>query len=182
MNDSYRGELPGRYFASGSSSSVSATLARRGELVLITLENTDPGKSPKFSAQISQISDRLASVARKITLSDGSVFETRDNDRIDAMFDLGGGFFSRMARIESSLKLVVIFAVVTIVLLVGLFRYGLPLLANGAAKITPTGVMTLMDKGTLSTVDRLFFAPSMLSDKRKLQVSDLFDEIAGNPG
>lgn len=175
-------QIDGRYFHVGTNSSVKASLQKRGELALITLELAEENQTKVFSAEISQISDRLASVSRKITLKDGSVFEARDNDAIDDLFDLGGGFFGFLPRAESSIKIVAIFAVCTIVLIFGIYKYGLPLLANGAAKVTPSSILTLMDKGTLSTVDSTLFSKSNLKEKRRKEISAVFSALVKQSG
>ncbi len=178
-------KIDGRFFPAGTNSSVRASVQRRGDLALITLEDAieEGGRRSKvFSAEISQISDRLGSVARKITLNDGSVFEARDNDGIDEMFDLGGGFFGFLPKAESSLTIVAAVTVCTIVLLVGLYRYGLPAMASGAAKITPSAILTLMDRSTLATVDRVFFDKSSLNARRKDEVGAVFVALAEQSG
>ncbi len=166
-------KLEGRYFAQGSSGSVSATLSRSPDgPMLLELED---GKSKRVT--FVEASDRLGSVARKINFHDGSVFECADNDAVDLLFDTGNSFFGRLTRLEGSLKFVIIAAIASVVLLVGLYRYGLPLLATAAANVTPPAVITLIDNGALDTVDRVFFSESKLEAQRKQELSVIFDEL-----
>lgn len=181
-NSTHHTGVEGRFFKAGSSASIKAWLEKRGELALITLEDVSGNQPQKFSASIVAISDRLASVSRKITLEDGSVFEARDSERIDEMFATKANFFGRLSRVESSFKLVTLIAVCTVLLLVGTYRYGLPALANGAARITPSGVLTLMDKGTLSTVDFSLFSKSKLEEGRRKEIAGIFKELATQSG
>lgn len=174
--------IEGRFYKSGSSASAKARLEKRGELALVTLDDVDGNQLQVFSAQVIEISDRLAAVPRKITLADGSVFEARDNDGIDEMFVTQASFFGRLSQVESSFKLVVIIAVCTVLTIATLYRFGLPALANGAARITPSGVLTLMDKGTLATVDFSLFSKSKLGDKRREEIVIIFDALAKQSG
>lgn len=171
-------QISGRYFAAGASASVAANLRNEGDTV--SIRQIDSGVV--LSLTVHDISHRLASVPRKITFADRSVFESDNNDGIDAMFGMGGGFVARLARAETSFRLVAVLVVCTMVLLVGLYRYGLPALANGAARMTPASALILMDKGTLPTVDRLLFDASKLSPARQGEVSGLFDELVTQSG
>ena len=174
--------ISGRLFAAGTNSSIKAELNKRGNQILITLEEDESGRVTSFSTKIVHVSDRLANVARKIELEDGAMFETLDNDGVDSLLGYESNFFVRMTRAESSLKVIVVSVVCTVVVLMGLYRYGLPALANGAAKITPPGVLSLMDNGTLSTVDRVLFNPSKLGSARKKEITGLFGELAKQSG
>lgn len=174
--------ISGRLFAAGTNSSVKAVLTKHGSQIVITLDEDESGKTTRISSNIAHVSDRLANVARKITLEDGGMFETLDNDGIDRLLGYESSFFVRMTRAESSLKIIVISVICTVVLLVGMYRYGLPALANGAANITPSGVLSLMDRGTLSTVDQVLFGTSKLGGIRKKEVSNLFAELAKQSG
>lgn len=171
-------QISGRYFAAGASASVDAVLRNEGDTV--SIRQSESGLV--LSLTVRDISHRLASVPRKITFADASVFETDDNDGVDTLFGIGGGFVARLVRVESSFKLVGILVVCTVFLLVGLYRYGLPALAVGAAKITPSSALVLMDKGTLPTVDRLLFDVSKLPRARQDDLADLFDELVEQSG
>lgn len=165
--------ISGRYFAAGVSASVEAVLRNEGDTV--SIRQIQSGLV--LSLTVGEISHRLASVPRKITFADHSVFESDDNDRIDQMFGIGGGFVARLTRVESSFKLVAILVVCTVFLLVGIYRFGLPALASGAARVTPSSALILMDKGTLPAVDRLLFDVSKLGRVRQDEISDLFDGL-----
>ncbi len=174
MNDT----LSGRYYPPGSSAAEPATLRASGGLAIITLEES--GKAKPF--EIINMSDRLANIARKITLKGGGVFETADNEGVDRAFNQGGAFAGRLTKVESSLKYVAVLALLTVAALVGMYRYGLPALASGAANFTPSSVVSLMDAGTLSTVDKVLFNASNLDKARKREISGLFDELVMQAG
>ena len=132
----------------------------------------------KKLAEVEAISDRLGDVPRKISLKNGDVFECADNDAVDAFFDQGGSFFSRLTRFEASLKFGVIAVAACAVLIFGIFRYGLPALASVAASATPAAVLTVIDAGALDTVDRLLFSETSLDEARQQELKQLFRELA----
>ncbi|MCP4185718.1 MAG: M48 family metallopeptidase [Hyphomicrobiales bacterium] len=139
-------------------------------------------ESKLLTVEIESVSDRLAGIAHKIILKDIGVFESSDNDGIDAMLETENSFFSRLTRVESSLPLVFVFAVLSVVILVSLYRFGIPALANGAAKVTPSSVLTLMDASSMQVVDRVFFSKSELPEKRRDEIRVLFDELIEQSG
>ena len=87
-------------------------------------------------------------------------------------------FASRLSRFEGSWKYVIVATVLTFVCLAGIYRYGVPIMANVAANNTPVGVVEAIDSGTLETVDRLIFSESKLEDARKGELTDLFEEVS----
>jgi len=165
--------IAGRYFPVGVSKSVFATL-EKSPLGLNVLENQE---KIALNLEIDEISDRLANVPRKIIFSDGSTFEVSDNDQVDLLLARGGSFFSRLAQVEGSLKLVILATVLCFVTIWGLYRYGIPAAAYVAAKATPANVVTFLDKNTFETVDRVLFSKSKLDDDRKIELTALFDEL-----
>ena len=171
-------EVQGRFFQAGSAAAQGAKLQKNGNILQLVLD----AESRLQTVEIESVSDRLAGVAHKIVLKDVGVFECSDNDGVDAISGTGNSFFSRLTRVESSLPLVFVFAVLSVVILVSVYRFGIPALANGAAKVTPSSVLTLMDASSLQVVDRVFFSKSDLPDKRRDEVKALFDELIEQSG
>ncbi|MCB1474552.1 MAG: M48 family metallopeptidase [Rhodobiaceae bacterium] len=167
-------KISGRLFAPGEAKAESAELiALQGGHVTI-----EDASGVARSLGLSSVSDRLGRVHRKLYLSDGSVFETDDNDGIDRLLGRETHFFSRLSRIEGSGRAVAILTVVTIAVIVGIYRYGLPAAAAVAAWATPPSVTAVMDTGTLSTLDRTLFSPSDLPEKRREDLARQFAELA----
>ncbi len=172
------GSIEGRYFVAGSSASQDARFELVDGLAMIRLADG----SQTYSGEVALVSDRLGNVVRKITLKDGSLFETPDNSGVDELFDAHKSFFNRLTHIESSVKLVAILAVVTMLVLFGAYRYGLPILARVAANVTPTSVLSLMDAGARETVDRVIFSKTKLDDKKRAVISVLFEDLKKQSG
>ena len=171
-------ELQGRFYPAGSAAVQGAKLQKNDDILQLVLDT----ETTLQTVEIVSVSDRLSGVAHKIVLKDVGVFECFDNDGIDAMLGTRDGFFSRLTRIESSLPLVFVIALLSIVTLLSLYRYGIPALANGAAKVTPTIVLTLMDASSLQTVDRVFFSKSKLPEKRRAEIKELFNRLIEQSG
>jgi Zn-dependent protease with chaperone function len=171
-------EVQGRFYQTGSTAVQDAKLQKNGGILQLVLDS----ESKLQTVEIDSVSDRLAGIAHKIVLKDMGVFECSDNDGIDAMLGTGSSFFSRITRIESSLPLVFVIAVLSVVILVSLFRFGFPALANGAAKVTPSSVLILMDTSSMQIVDRVFFSKSKLPEKRSDEIRVLFDRLVEQSG
>ncbi|WPZ13351.1 M48 family metallopeptidase [Nitratireductor rhodophyticola] len=167
--------IDGRYFPPGSSRAVAASLA--GGPGRLALKRED---EPQAQAVVlMSVSDPLAGVPRKLTFADGGVFEAPLEADVDGFLNTGGSFFARLTRLEANLGLVAAAAVVTVGLVFAIYRFGIPLLASGAAAITPPPIVAAMDRGTLETVDRVVFSPSELDEGRKQELQAMFDELAG---
>ncbi len=165
--------LKGRYYRDGASEYLEAELHHIGEALYVVLA----GSSQKIHVQLEEVADRLGNVPRKIYLMGDSVFECTDNTAVDAFFKSDDHFFSRLTRMEGSLKFVAVVTVATFICLFGLYRYGLPAVANVAAKATPAGVVEAMDSSTRETVDKVLFSETKLSQARQDELTVIFDEL-----
>jgi predicted Zn-dependent protease len=170
--------IEGRYFPANSAKALPAQLwGVAGDLRLL-VEGDAEARRPKLVS----LTDKLGSVPRKFTFEDGSVFEAPVEADIDSFLAMHGSFFSRLSRLEASWKFAVVAVVATIGLLFATYRYGLPIMASAAAAITPTGIVELMDAGTLKSIDQVFFTQSTLDPGRKAEVQKVFDELAAISG
>lgn len=166
--------IEGRYFPAGASGSSPARLWRSAGNLRLQLE----GESDVRPVAHVHLSDRLGNVPRKITFDDGGVFEAAADANVDELMDTHASFFSRLSRLEANWKFAGFAVVATVILLFGIYRYGIPLAATGAATITPPIVLETMDRGTRETVDRTFFDESELGEERKAEIQAMFDELA----
>lgn len=130
-----------------------------------------------ITVTISRVEGRLGQIDRKIHLSDGGLFETADNDGVDRMFAIAGSRASLLHRFERSLHLAAIAFAVCVVCVFALYRYGLPVAASFAAKVTPPVVLGLIDSGTLQTLEKVVFEPSKLNFAKAEEIGELFEEL-----
>ncbi len=170
-----RDPIRGRYFATGASASIDAELTVDA-VRQVSLRFAETGERRRFD--VTRISDRLAGVTRKVTFADSSVFETGDDDAVDAAFAKARSFSSRLARLERSLAFAAVTAVVTLALIVGVFRYGLPVAAHGAAYVTPVNVTQAMDTALMQTLNNAVLGEmSRLDITRASSLHAMFDEL-----
>ena len=123
------------------------------------------------------ISARLGNTTRRIGLPEEGVFETLDNDGVDAL--LGAHALSRrnwVHRMESRLGLVL--AATLLVLGAGtvFVIWGVPALAREAAFAVPQELSGQLGAGTLAVLDRSF-DPSELSTERQAELRAHFQRI-----
>lgn len=170
--------IEGRYFPPHASQAMPARMwGVSGDLRLMV-----EGDSEARRPHLINLTDKLGSVPRKFTFQDGGVFEAPSEADVDGLMGAHGSFFSRLSKLEASWRFAAIAVFATLGLLFSLYRFGLPLIASGAAAVTPVGLVELMDAGTLQTIDKVFFSASKLDDARKGDVQAVFDELAAASG
>lgn len=169
--------LSGRYYPAGASASVSARLQQdeRGHRILAD------GEGEARPVEIAGISEPLASLPRRITFADGSLFETTDHGGVKRMFG-SRGFSAWLHRAEANPRTVAVLALATIAILWGMFVYGLPAAASVAARLTPPVALTAIDRGALNTVDRAFFSDTALDAGRRAEISAQFARLVDLSG
>lgn len=125
------------------------------------------------------ISDRIGNIPRRLRLVDGSIFETVDNDAIDelaAAAKIGkSGWVHRAERFHPRL---VVFAILAMIFIIGIYRYALPVLVEVAVAVTPPIVPELMTKGTMQTLDITTFSPTSLTHEDQGKLLEGFDRLA----
>lgn len=170
--------IEGRYFPPGSAKAHAARLWSVGGALRLAVEGGAEVRHPALD----NVTDPIGSVPRKATFTDGGVFEAPAGADLHEILGDRHGFFARLARLEVNAKAVAAVAVLTVATLFGVYRYGLPLAASGAAKITPVSVMAMMDRGSLEAVDKAMFAPTGLGAEDRGRVQRMFDELADKSG
>jgi len=170
--------IEGRYFPPHSSRALRATLSGSFD----TLELAVEGAERAVHVRVSAISDRLAGVPRKIAFPDGGVFETAHDADLGFLEVQNGGFLTFLSRIEGNYKAVIIATALCIAAIFGVYRYGLPIAAAGAAWATPQVVVDAIDYGTLETVDQTFFGETRLPETERTRITALFDTLLARAG
>ena len=126
------------------------------------------------------VSDRVGNIPRKITLADGSLFQTQENDWVDqwlkqnkqARRSSASGLFHRL---ESSIPLIV-FSLFFVVISTGAFiTWGLPWASEKIAYALPEGVGEKVGKHTLATLEDIMLAPSELDDATQNEIRARFE-------
>lgn len=178
----FAGHVDGTWHPPGSARAHRARFARTpdGRLALTDLDADAP---IEIEDGIS-ISDRIAGAPRRVTFADRSVFVTRDDDALEALFGekLRSSFFSRIARLERPSTRLFIFGGIMILAIVAAIRFGLPAAARAAAALTPVGINEQIGNGTLASLDRLMLDESTLDAARCKVFSDKLTRMAASIG
>lgn len=126
-----------------------------------------------------EISPRVGSIPRRVIFPDGSVFETADNDGMDAWLRRSKGTKPGWVHgLEAFRPRLLVFVVAVIFLAFAIYRYAVPVLVEVAVFVTPPFVPEMIGSGALASLDRTVLGPSHLSDDEKKAISDGFAKLA----
>lgn len=163
--------IRGKLHSEGSAAQSGATL--RSSNGLFTIE-TDQGKSFSGKLEDLKVSDRLGNVERKLTLEDGSIFATSDNEAVDKLFQRQRRIDRFVHAIESRLGWAAIALVATIFFSFVFFKWGIPWASALAAHALPHKTNELIGEGSLEFLDKYIFEESKLGDDRIEQIREHF--------
>lgn len=153
-----------------------------GSLIVLSDEEGDASKRLAWGIRSDiDVSQRVGSIPRRIVFGNESVFETRDNDAVDAYLQSRGEKRSSFVhRLEIVRPRLIAFALAVFVLASIIYRYAVPALVEVAVLVTPPVVPEMMSAGTLKTLDRVTFGPSKLLEAQQAEIRDDFTRIAAN--
>ncbi len=146
--------IVGKWYPEGSSAQSEAELTvEDGQFTLAVSE----GKTYRGNIHTMKVSDRLGNVERKLTLDDGSIFTTPENDVIDAMFKRSGSMSGIIHSIESNMRWVVVSLLVTVVAAFSFFKWGVPWASEKIAHALPEQTNVMIADGTFKFLDKYIF-------------------------
>lgn len=129
-----------------------------------------------------KISERLGSAPRKLSFPDGAICELRDHEAFEAQLRLAGIRAGYIDRLQRSTRAGLMALVVTILLGVAGYIWGLPGFAAWAARAIPEDVTALLSEQTLALFDKTWFEDSQLSDARKTELESAFARLQPQDG
>ncbi len=151
---------------------------RPGDQILIEVQGTDSVVLGRAALDQVTVDPPLGRAPRKLTLPDGTVFESEDHAAIEAL--TGPTAWGLLHRYEAvSPRLIGVIAL-CFVAAWALWRYGLDLLVAGAIALTPPVVIEQIDKGSMRTLDFVMAKPSTLSADRKEDVRSIYRELVAS--
>lgn len=165
--------IDGRIFKAQSSAFEDCTLVvsqARVEVELLNGEVQAIGPVRDLKVQ-----PRLGSIAQKITLPDGRVFETQDLEAIESMKP--GGFWNNMAKAEKTGWHLLPMAIATPFLAFGLYKIMIPVLISMGLSVTPDQALHTIDKSTMITLERVLLDETEVDATRQQEVSDIFNKL-----
>ncbi|HKD48459.1 MAG TPA: M48 family metallopeptidase [Rhizomicrobium sp.] len=122
-----------------------------------------------------RISSRLGVLSRKLEFPGGGLFETRDNDGVDALLE---GRSSVLARMEGSWRLTLASLAVVVAGVAWLGYYGVPTGAHWLAMRTPPAVARVITAETLAAMDNRVLLPTHLPAARQSDILGRFQRVA----
>lgn len=164
----------GYYYEEGSAARVSAVFSVNDlGRYAIELEN---GTVHRGDLSHLKVSERLGNVERKITLDNGSMFTTLDNDAIDIMFKGKQKINGFVHHVETNMKWILVAVVVAVVTGFSFFKWGVPWTSQKIAHALPYETNELIAEGSLKFLDKVMFDESNLSKTRQEEIRKHFKE------
>lgn len=164
--------IEGKWYAQGSAASLDATLATTSDTTYeIKIEN---GALYEGKLSALHVGNRLGNTERKITLEDGSIFATKENDFIDHTFKkqlLSNGFIHTL---ESKMRWVFVALVITVFTAFGFFKWGVPWSSTKIAHLLPHETNELIATHTLEFLDKYIFEKSKISQAKMEEIRQHF--------
>lgn len=150
--------------------------------MVLSDEKEDEGRRLAWGIRADiEVSQRVGSIPRRIVFGNESVFETRDNDAIDAYLrGRGEGRSGLIHALEIVRPRLIAFALAIVVLATAIYHYALPALVEVAVVVTPPIVPQMMSAGTLKTLDKVTFGPSKLPEAQQAEIRNDFARLAAN--
>lgn len=163
--------ITGQWYPQGSAVKLAATLLCEHDRYTLEVEN---GQSFYAMLDTIDVSSRLGNIERKLTLEDGSVFATGDNDAIDALLKPLGNNSGFLHSLESKLSWVAVALAVTVFVAYGFFKWGVPWASTQIAHALPQKTNELIASNTLEFLDKYMFDESELDVQQQEQIRDHF--------
>lgn len=160
--------IEGKWYAPGSAASLDATLATTSDTTYVIKITNGTVYEGKLSALT--VGNRLGNTERKITLEDGSIFATKENDIIDHTFKtqlLSNGFIHTL---ESKMRWMFVALVVTAVTAFGFFKWGVPWSSSKIAYMLPHKTNEIIASHTLEFLDRYIFEQSKIPQAKMEEI------------
>ncbi len=120
-----------------------------------------------------EISARLGEIPRRINFSNGSHFETEENELVDELLRSCGKSSGFLHKLEGKLHFILFAILITVGTGFGFLFVGLPYLAKIVAEQLPMDLLNHASKSTLKTLDHLVFEPSDLTVERRKEISSM---------
>lgn len=162
--------IKGHWHAQGSAAQVEASLTVKDD----TSFGVETSKGKSYTEKLSSlnVSDRLGKVERKVTLADGSIFATHDNDAIDALIKKHQGSTASgfVHKIESHMGWVIVALLVTVVFSFSFVKWGIPWTSKKIAHALPHETNQMIASNTLDFLDKLIFEESKLDPARMEEI------------
>jgi Zn-dependent protease with chaperone function len=168
--------IQGWLYPADSSARFEAVLSADGSQFTVTL---DTRATLAGALQELVVSARVGNIPRKITLPDRSVFETTDNDGVDALLATSGHKAHRVGvlhHLESRWHWIAIALLLTLLAGFAALRWGMPWASKEIAYAMPARATEVISDQTLAILDRSILATSELPMAEQQRIRRHFKE------
>lgn len=174
--------IQGRLFDHKSSAAQAGTIHVDDHGLLTFAPTGGDGAQRLCTMSEVKVSDRIGNIPRRLELPSGQAFETTDNDGIDALLARfgRGKVMGKIAWLEGHGKLAFVALVLTLVIILSAFRWGVPVVSKQVAFALPSSVVQSIGSDTLPILDRIVFNPSALSLEEQTRVRQIFRRLQEN--
>ncbi|MDB5988151.1 MAG: peptidase family protein [Nevskia sp.] len=124
-----------------------------------------------------RISERLGSAPRLIRFADGAFCEVSDLDGLTVLLLRTSHREGLVERLQRRLPTVLAATLLSAVLIIGGYRWGLPVAADVAAQQLPPAVGRVIGEQALQALDRGVFVPSKLDAAQQQRLRDRFSAL-----
>lgn len=140
-----------------------------------------PTSQRKVAFNQLEISPRINDSTRFITLPNGLLFETNDNELVDRLADR---FPHKPNNFLITPSLIIRLVILVLVLLLSWagIRFGIPSASYNAAMMVSPETLVQQGKAALEGFDEEYFEPSGLSEERQSELQSLFHELVPDEG
>lgn len=168
--------IQGWLYPADSSARVEAVLSVDGSQFTVTLDT-----QATFAGALQDlvVSARVGNIPRKITLPDRSVFETTNNDGVDALLVTSGHKARRVGvlhHLESRWQWIAIALLLTLLAGFAALRWGMPWASKEIAYAMPARATEIISEQTLDILDRSILAPSELPIEEQRRIRQHFKD------
>ena len=169
----------GNSYQAGGAEQSEAALHLIGNTYRLVIQEGDT-----YSGEINdlKISNRLGNIERKITLKNGIVFSTQQNDEIDLWlkeqrFEGQSKLAALIHTLESNMALILVALVLTVITSFSILKWGVPWVGNKVAHALPHKTNEIISSNTLEFLDNYFFDETKLKPARRNQIEVRFKEL-----
>lgn len=167
-------QMQGRLYQKDSAAYSHVTLSLKGEQY--QLYGDEKLIESGLSAGL-QFGHRIGNAERKITLANGRVFATQQNDDVDAYIKEHRGQKNFIHKLESKMQWVVVAVIITVASSFSFVRWGIPTITYALAEALPHSVNEVISEGTLEFLDKFIFDETQLSDEQQAAITVRFNEL-----
>ncbi|WP_439134902.1 M48 family metallopeptidase [Pseudomaricurvus sp.] len=169
---SHSNAVQGTYYDGHNSSRHSGVISI-DDSGLVTIEGVS---CPDYPFDQLTFSPRIGNASRTIYFPDGTFFESRDNETIDALINkhTTSNHSSLLHSLESKLRYIVLSAVVISVSVLAFLQYGIPAVSKHIAFSLSPDVSAQLADTSLEQLDEFYFSRTELTKERREIIHQLF--------